>query len=92
MTKGQFQVQEKPPAYLDDAILSLVTEEGLCDTQLYYKYENLPLLLLNLTMGFSSHERTRVPNGAHVDILMISTELATNVSNDIGYDFFSANI
>ena len=39
MTKCQFQVQEKPPADLDDAISSLVTEEGLCDTQTYYKYE-----------------------------------------------------
>jgi len=39
MTKGQFQVQEKPPADLDDAISSLATEEGLCDTQTYYKYE-----------------------------------------------------
>jgi len=38
MTKAQFQVQEKPPADLDDAISSLVTEEGLCDTQTYYKY------------------------------------------------------
>ncbi len=59
MTKGQFQVQEKPLADLDDAISSLVTEEGLSDAQTYYKYETL-LLLLKLTMGFSSHKRTRV--------------------------------
>ena len=39
MTNGQFQVQEKPPADLGDAISSIVTEEGLCDTQPYYKYE-----------------------------------------------------
>jgi hypothetical protein len=43
MTKGQFLVQEKPPADLDGAISSLVTEEGLCDTQTYYKYETLPI-------------------------------------------------
>jgi hypothetical protein len=30
-TKGQFQVQEKPPADLDDAKSSLATEEGLCN-------------------------------------------------------------
>jgi hypothetical protein len=42
-TKGQFLVQEKPPADLDGAISSLVTEEGLCDTQTYYKYETLPI-------------------------------------------------
>ncbi len=85
MTKGQFQVQEKPLADLDDAISSLVTEEGLCDTQTYYKYETLPLLLLlKLAMGFSSHERTRVLHDAHVDNLMISTEPDTNYSNDMG--------
>jgi hypothetical protein len=43
MTKGQFLVQENPPADLDGAISSLVTEEGLCDTQTYYKYETLPI-------------------------------------------------
>jgi hypothetical protein len=75
MTKCQFQVQEKPPVDLDDTISSLVTEEGLCDTKTYYKYETLPLPLPNLTMGFSSHERTRVLNGAHMYILMFSTEL-----------------
>jgi hypothetical protein len=43
----------KTTSDLNDTISSLVTEEGFCDTQTYYKYETLPLPLPlpNLTRG-----------------------------------------